>query len=101
MATKKECDRCGKQWTPSPMTKDLELAIVDLSIPYYSSKVFNERDKVDQSYELCQPCARHIHRELEAKPTPTAAPGHRTHRDTPTAAVQREITRVFQGEPDE
>lgn len=95
MATKKECDRCGKQWTPSTFEKDTELATVEVRIPYSHGRIYSDRDQVNKSYELCQNCARTVHKVLGTKPTGHGiASGQHT---TPTARIQREIL----GEPDE
>ncbi len=116
MATKKECDRCGKQWKPAAisMAKDTELATVEICIPYNSVRRYDERDQVIKSYELCQTCARQVHKVLETKPTghgvasgqhqhtvpgvdPSKYTVHLTGEDNATKRVQKEIM----GEPDE
>jgi ribosomal protein L37AE/L43A len=111
MATKKECDRCGKQWTPSTFDKDTELATVEIRIPYSHGRHYNDRDQVIKNYELCQSCARTAHKTLETKPTGHGVagvdPSKYTLRTTSTAAeeLKADATKIVQreimGEPDE
>jgi hypothetical protein len=80
------------------MLKDTELATVDIFVHYHHSRRWDEREGVNKSYELCQDCARAVHKVLETKPTGHGiADGQHAHSDTPTAAIQREIM----GEPNE
>lgn len=78
MATKKECDRCGKQWEPKTQEQysdyergygDKELCVVSYNLPAGAGY---KQPKIDGSKELCQRCARHILKELE--PVPWAEP---------------------------
>lgn len=67
MATKKECDRCKKQWVPNldkPLgyeeRGDYQLCLISLNIPYDRSRVRNHSEKVEETIEVCQSCAREI-----------------------------------------
>jgi|SRR5712664_1154840 len=105
MATKKECDRCSKQWDPTQhygSKGDSELATVDVLAPYQSSRY--DRPLISKCYELCQSCVRHIIKELESTPTQHTAtvagvnPDKYTLHTTSTAA--EELKRIEE-EPDE
>jgi ribosomal protein S27AE len=65
MATKKECDRCGKQWDPNETEAgfgegrgDSELCIVRLELPKSDGRY--DRPAVTKKVELCQNCGRLI-----------------------------------------
>jgi hypothetical protein len=73
MATKKECDRCKKQWDPTETTGgwgesagDKELCTVSISLPQDTTK--HSRPAVNKQAELCQDCGRRILAELTELP---------------------------------
>lgn len=74
MATKKECDRCGKQWEPNTQEQysdyergygDKELCTITYTLPGGNGYL---QSKAEGSKELCQQCARHILKELQPLP---------------------------------
>jgi ribosomal protein S27AE len=81
MATKKECDRCGKQWTPStdrdPYTEniDTELSTVQINVPRDNSRY--STPEIKKTVELCQACGRFIAKQLERQPDITTPEGQR------------------------
>ena len=65
MATKKECDRCKKQWIPDLGRKigyeergDYQLCLISLNIPYDRTR--SRSEKIEETIEVCQECARQI-----------------------------------------
>lgn len=69
MATKKECDRCRKQWDAhvsdsSYDAQDIETCEIAFSIPEArATKIrggYTNRPKIRTKKELCQDCARYI-----------------------------------------
>jgi len=107
MATKKECDRCGKQWTPRAFSADTQLATAEIRVPYAHGRHYADRDSIVKNYELCQSCARTAYKTLE---TNSIAGGQHQHtvagvdsdkytlRTTSTAAA--ELKRIAE-EPNE
>lgn len=71
MATKKECDRCKKQWTPQSHRfldngKDYELCNVSVNIPYDRNQ--SKEIEVIRAFELCQACARAVYELILTAP---------------------------------
>lgn len=93
------------------MTKDTELATVDIFIHYFHGRHYTDREGVNKSYELCQNCARAVHKVLKTKPTGHGIagvdPSKYTLRTTSTAAeeLKADATKIIQreimGDPDE
>jgi len=102
MATKKECDRCGKQWTPNAFSADTELCAVEIRIPYAHGRHYADRDSITKNYELCQNCARTAHKTLETKPTGHGIAGVDSDKYTlhTTSTAAEELKRIAE-EPDE
>jgi hypothetical protein len=72
MATKKECDRCHKQWLA---VNSSETCAVAIDIPYWTNTIHRllttfSRNKIGKTYELCQVCARAVYEFLEAEAVP-------------------------------
>lgn len=75
MATKKECDRCGKQWDMSVSRGEYddggsELCSISMSIPKKPGAHWkNDAAKALSLHkELCQDCARDIYAYAEERP---------------------------------
>lgn len=75
MATKKECDRCGKQWQPTPGETDEELCQIGVFLPYAkalpptaNTKAWTDRPKIADTLDLCQRCARAAYEFITTKP---------------------------------
>ena len=67
MATKKECDRCGKQWR---LDEREETCAIAVDAPYWENRLAAmDRKKVAKTYELCQSCTRGAVMYLEHKDT--------------------------------
>jgi len=67
MATKKECDRCAKQWDASDNNETCAVAI-DIPAKKWDRYTPNEQEvKISKTYELCQNCARAVVNLLETK----------------------------------
>lgn len=67
MATKKECDRCGKQWHVDKREETCAVA-VDIPAREWDRHRPNEQEtKVAKTYELCQDCARTVYELLETR----------------------------------
>jgi hypothetical protein len=68
MATKKECDRCLSQWEINLYDETCTIAV---NLPQWSkgprSLGWDEKNRVEKVYELCQKCARTIVELLETK----------------------------------
>jgi len=68
MATKKECDRCAKQWDAGNSDETCAVAI---DAPQWGSAPrfldYEAKKKIGKTYELCQDCARAVVNLLEAK----------------------------------
>lgn len=63
MATKKECDRCGKQWEHKPTfgrETDPNLGVATFTAPPDRSN-YRFRDTISATLEMCQPCIRDVH----------------------------------------
>ena len=67
MATKKECDRCSKQWEIHEKQETCAIAI-DIPARKWDRYTPNDQEvKVAKTYELCQDCARTVYKVLETK----------------------------------
>lgn len=78
MATKKECDRCGKQWVPGSHNVHGEsdtyggdgyTCTIIFSIPKKPhTGHYESTQMINQTIELCQDCARAIHNFAKEAP---------------------------------
>lgn len=67
MATKKECDRCNKQWNIADISETCAIAI-DVPAKKWDRFTPNEQEvKIAETFELCQDCARKVYAVLTAK----------------------------------
>lgn len=70
MATKKECDRCGKQWVPDInhyRPEDLELGTASFRAPRNGSD-YRWREEISKELEMCQNCLRAVYTYATTKP---------------------------------
>lgn len=70
MATKKECDRCGKQWDPNKTGQrdgvDNELCVISVTAPRRNYNGFSSKgEEIRSVKEVCQGCARLIWDHLQ------------------------------------
>jgi len=68
VADLKRCDACHTIWDPTEhqdqwgdVDVDKNCASLSMYAPAYRSRNFNWDDKISQTWELCQQCARDIH----------------------------------------
>jgi hypothetical protein len=67
MATKKECDRCAKQWDAGNSNETCAVAI---DAPYWQNPPYVnilDRKEINNTWELCQHCTRIIYEVLTDK----------------------------------
>jgi len=68
MATKVECDRCGKQWTPRPNESNTERCEIGFALPQapdippglFGRTGWISRPRITDAFDFCQDCARAI-----------------------------------------
>lgn len=73
MATKKECDRCKKQWTLERrqgsrgiQPVDEKLCSVKVNIPFYpKTRPGQDNNGISKSFDMCQDCARALVRFID------------------------------------
>jgi hypothetical protein len=93
MATKKECDRCGRQWAPIPGETDSELCQLGFYLPYQKDippklvgRVWTKRPRITDTFDLCQDCARATYKFATVFPEGIDSEPANSEADPPTSA---------------